>query len=218
MRQGDRLLKEMFQLRKDLEKEKLDIDVTLEENEKKCTLLPNYGPLEQSEENVLREKLEIMTQQIKREMEEQFDKSVSLSDTKEDDTGHSLPRHHQEQLQTDREKNDEEASLCSENNFQRNEKIDKNEESDRQIIDAPENREERDMTNVEPDLELDEEKQTICTKMKNKREISDKTTADSQILLTPDEQIAAEEILKELVDIRNNGERSRDPVLDTMIR
>ena len=218
MRQGDRLLKEMFQLRKDLEKEKLDIDVTLEENEKKCTLLPNYGPLEQSEENVLREKLEIMTQQIKREMEEQFDKSVSLSDTKEDDTGHSLPRQYQEQLQTDREKNDEEASLCSEINFQRKEKIDKNEESDRQIIDAPENREERDVTNVEPDLELDEEKQTICTKMKNKREISDKTTADSQILLTPDEQIAAEEILKELVDIRNNGERSRDPVPDTMIR
>ena len=219
MRQGDRLLKEMFQLRKDLEKEKLDIDVTLEENEKKCTLLPNYGPLEQSEENVLREKLEIMTQQIKREMEEQFDKSVSLSDSKEDDTGHSMSRHYQEQLQTDREKNNEEASLCSDINFQRNEKFDKNKESERQIIDAPENREERNVTNVEPDLEqLDEEKQTICTKMRNKTEIPVKTGADSQILLTPDEQIAAGEILKELLDIRKNGERPSDPVLDTMIR
>ena len=42
--------------------------------------------------------------------------------------------------------------------------------------------------------------------------------AEETLLLTPDEKIAAEEILRELVDIRNTGGERKDPVVDTMIR
>ena len=40
----------------------------------------------------------------------------------------------------------------------------------------------------------------------------------SKLTLSPDEQKAADDILKELVAIREKGEKTSDPVLDTMIR
>ena len=52
-------------------------------------MLPNYGPLPQDEENVLREKLEKMTEQIKKEMEEEFKKQQNLlefEDNEDDDS------------------------------------------------------------------------------------------------------------------------------------
>ena len=40
----------------------------------------------------------------------------------------------------------------------------------------------------------------------------------SKLTLSPEEQKAADDILKELVAIREKGEKTSDPVLDTMIR
>ena len=40
----------------------------------------------------------------------------------------------------------------------------------------------------------------------------------SKLTLSPEEQKAADDILKELVAIRGKGEKTSDPVLDTMIR
>ena len=78
LQQGDRLLKEMLQLRKDLEKDKMAFDFNAKESKDTNNgLLPDYGPLEQNEENILREKLEMMTLQIKKEMEEEFHKQKS---------------------------------------------------------------------------------------------------------------------------------------------
>ena len=80
LRQGDRLLKEMLQLRRDLEKDKLPLDFAVRDvrgKEEGLLPIPNYGPLKQGEENLLREKLEMMTLQIKREMEEEFKKQQS---------------------------------------------------------------------------------------------------------------------------------------------
>ena len=87
LQQGDRLLKEMLQLRKDLEKDKMAFDFSAKESkETNNGLLPDYGPLEQNEENILREKLEMMTLQIKKEMEEEFHKHKSqLEFAKNDD-------------------------------------------------------------------------------------------------------------------------------------
>lgn len=87
LQQGDRLLKEMLQLRKDLEKDKMAFDFSAKESKETNTgLLPDYGPLEQNEENILREKLEMMTLQIKKEMEEEFQKHKSqLEFAKNDD-------------------------------------------------------------------------------------------------------------------------------------
>ena len=42
--------------------------------------------------------------------------------------------------------------------------------------------------------------------------------SDMSTVLSPDEQIAAEEILHELIEIRDNGKSEKNPVLDTMIR
>jgi len=87
LQQGDRLLKEMLQLRKDLEKDKMAFDFSTKESKDTTNgLLPNYGPLEENEENTLREKLEMMTLQIKKEMEEEFHKQKSqLEFAKNDD-------------------------------------------------------------------------------------------------------------------------------------
>ena len=69
LQQGDRLLKEMLQLRKDLEKDKMAFDFsTKESKDTNNGPLPDYGPLEENEENILREKLEMMTLQIKKEI------------------------------------------------------------------------------------------------------------------------------------------------------
>ena len=87
LQQGDRLLKEMLQLRKDLEKDKMAFDFsTKESKDTNNGPLPDYGPLEENEENILREKLEMMTLQIKKEMEEEFHKQKSqLEFAKNDD-------------------------------------------------------------------------------------------------------------------------------------
>ena len=87
LRQGERLLKEMLQLREDLEKDKMSFEISSKEAKGTSeNLLPDYGPIEQSEENRLREKLEMMTLQIKKEMEEEFHKRQSqLEFAKNDD-------------------------------------------------------------------------------------------------------------------------------------
>ena len=87
LRQGERLLKEMLQLREDLEKDKMSFEISSKETKGTSeNLLPDYGPIEQSEENRLREKLEMMTLQIKKEMEEEFHKRQSqLEFSKNDD-------------------------------------------------------------------------------------------------------------------------------------
>jgi len=92
LRQGDRLLKEMLQLRRDLERDKTQYEIKSGKDESSVpggSLLPNYGPLPQDEENVLREKLEKMTEQIKKEMEEEFKKQQNLlefEDNEDDDS------------------------------------------------------------------------------------------------------------------------------------
>ena len=92
LKQGDRLLKEMLQLRQDLEKDKLDFEVTggiKEPKSNNASLIPSYGPLDLNEENSLREKLEMMTLQIKKEMEEEFKKKqneMKFAENEDDDS------------------------------------------------------------------------------------------------------------------------------------
>jgi len=54
-------------------------------------------------------------------------------------------------------------------------------------------------TTVLPDLEKDQSKHSMNT------------------ILSPDEQLGAEEILRELIEIRDGGKSEKNPVLDTMI-
>ena len=55
-------------------------------------------------------------------------------------------------------------------------------------------------TTVLPDMERDLAKHSMNT------------------ILSPDEQLGAEEILRELIEIRDSGKSEKNPVLDTMIR
>lgn len=45
-----------------------------------------------------------------------------------------------------------------------------------------------------------------------------KEEENTKIVLTPDEQLAAEDILRQLVDIKQSNRGEPNPVLDTMIR
>ena len=81
----------MLQLRKDLERDKSQYEIKTgkEDSVPGASLLPNYGPLPKDEENVLQEKLEKMTEQIKKEMEEEFKKQQNLlefEDNEDDDS------------------------------------------------------------------------------------------------------------------------------------
>merc|ERR1719427_842138 len=81
-KQGDKLLRDMLQLRKDIEnfkeqpEEVFFNNETLETNNK-TKLHKKSSDFDKSEENILRERLEMMTLQIKQEMEEELLKEKS---------------------------------------------------------------------------------------------------------------------------------------------
>ena len=84
--------RQMRRVRQDLEKDKLDFEVTggiKEPKSNNASLIPSYGPLDLNEENSLREKLEMMTLQIKKEMEEEFKKKqneMKFAENEDDDS------------------------------------------------------------------------------------------------------------------------------------
>ena len=245
LRQGDRLLREMLQLRKDLEKEKLDSDFALEDTEKKCNLLPSYGPLDHGEEKVLREKLEIMTQQIKKEMEEQFNRNPSGFDSSLEENSKirnifkSLFQDQNTDGEGDRVSNKVSLKSAMNNLLQMNDEVPETfEEAQKHFSNTSVDAEKKVKTKAksksktkQPKEELHQTVEVPFCSHSNvpnvqtealspvKEETSQQSRQERrQVLLTPDEQIAAEEILKELVEIKNSGERGTDPVLDTMIR
>ena len=240
LQQGDRLLKEMLELRKDLEKEKLDLNLTREGKEKECSLLPNYGPLEHSEENMLREKLEMMTQQIKREMEDQFNRNHAELDCDEEEKSNirnifkSLVQVENNQAEIAREE-----TLQSEiNNLLITEESSETfEEAKKQCnnqttVETKKKDKTKNQTKQQAKLEeIQSVEVPLCSHVKNVKDLQTNDVvsnenekdvkagkADETLLLTPDEKIAAEEILRELVDIRNSRGGRTDPVVDTMIR
>ena len=81
-KQGDRLLRDMLQLRKDIEnfKEQPEDNSVLNVRQVKETDLPVASKdfeIEKNEENILRERLEMMTLQIKQELEDELLKEES---------------------------------------------------------------------------------------------------------------------------------------------
>ena len=238
LQQGDRLLKEMLQLRKDLKKEKLDFKLTRAEKEKECSLLPNYGPLEHNEENMLREKLEMMTQQIKREMEDQFNMEPELdSDEVEKNkitnifqSLFQVPNNQMEIANEETLKSEINNLLMTDESSETFEQAQKQFQN-KTIVETHNESNTKNQTKQKVKVE---EKQTVevpfCSHVKNVKDSQTNDVvydyekdvkagkADETLLLTPDEKIAAEEILRELVNIRNTGSERKDPVVDTMIR
>ena len=244
LQQGDRLLKEMLQLRKDLEKEKLDFELSREDKDRGCSsLLPNYGPLEYNEENLLREKLEMMTQQIKREMEDQFNRKHAVLDSEEEEKNKirnifkSLFQVKNNEEERKEISNEETLQSAIDNLLMNSESSETTfEEAQKQFKSKPpvEAKKKGKAKNQTKQVKV-EEKQIVeipfCSHPKTVKDLqsdavssndNDKEVitgkADQTLLLTPDEKIAAEEILRELVDIRNTGGERKDPVVDTMIR
>ena len=232
-----------------MEKEKLDSDFALEDTEKKCNLLPSYGPLDHGEEKVLREKLEIMTQQIKKEMEEQFNRNPSGFDSSLEENSKirnifkSLFQDQNTDGEGDRVSNKVSLKSAMNNLLQMNDEVPETfEEAQKHFSNTSVDAEKKVKTKAKSKSKTKQPKEELhqtvevpfCSHSNvpnvqaealspGKEETSQETSQERrqerrQVLLTPDEQIAAEEILKELVEIKNSGERGTDPVLDTMIR
>eukprot|EP00092_Neocalanus_flemingeri_P012012 GFUD01012949.1.p1 GENE.GFUD01012949.1~~GFUD01012949.1.p1 ORF type:complete len:560 (+),score=162.79 GFUD01012949.1:134-1813(+) len=84
-KKGDKLLKDMLQLRRDIEDFKENPEEIISSNEKHSnevdkSIVENSVENEKTEENILRERLEMMTLQIKQEMEEEMLKEKSKKD------------------------------------------------------------------------------------------------------------------------------------------
>ena len=264
-KQGDRLLKDMLQLRKDIEnfKEHPEDNSILNVKNLKETYSPVPSKdceLEKNEENILRERLEMMTLQIKQELEEELLREESRKDqlgnkpNEDDDT--KIKKFFQKLVsQNDVESNEslentiskksesigsEAINLAIQNllelddepkssskfteiskedrhyeskgrrpsvkvdTLKRKGKTKKKSQSKPQIVEIPfcshNQHSTGQETTVLPDLEKDQPKHSMNT------------------ILSPDEQLGAEEILRELIEIRDGGKSEKNPVLDTMIR
>jgi len=266
LRQGDRLLKEMLQLRRDLERDKTQYEIKSGKDESSVpggSLLPNYGPLPQDEENVLREKLEKMTEQIKKEMEEEFKKQQNLlefEDNEDDDskikkifTNILLERSEKDDKKQD---NKEALQDAVRNMLMMNETPKTFEEAHKMFQSSNATKEKKSMTpskklNKKPNERNNSSKKTqeteknkeieipfcshkIKLKQESDREKSStptpssiassssskappKSSSENKICLSEEEQRAANDILRNLIEIRGNRKQNTDPVLDTMI-
>jgi len=244
LKQGDRLLKEMLDLRKELEKDKVDLEKSVKS---KSGLLPDYGPLDESEENMLREKLEMMTLQIKKEMEEEFKRQQSeLEFGENEDDDSKIKKIFQHMISDDnstltesKSGNKEALQMAIKNLllmnetpktfeeahklFNTNQKKSKKKGTSKPTPKNP--KEEAPAQTVEipfcshkikttSETLLEKPSSTTQSSVKNEESEQEEVT---KLVLSGEEQKAANDILKELVEIRENGKQNSDPVLDTMI-
>ena len=249
LRQGDKLLKEMLDLRKDLEKDKQVFEVS------KCrskvlptgdNLLPDYGPLEKDEESVLRERLEMMTMQIKQEMEVEFKKTQSKMEFEENEDDDSkikkifenMLNDQQSALKSSKSANKEALQMAIKNLLLMNETPKTFEEAHKLFNTSPtttskKSRKKEPTKTKEPQtVEIPFCSHKIKTKVPGKSE-NDKSLPGGQssksatiaseetstkLEMSWEEQKAANDILKELVEIRGKETQTSDPILDTMMR
>ena len=270
----------MLQLRRDIENFKEQPEENISSNEKilkevEGSILLKGVEIEKNEENILRERLEMMTLQIKQEMEEEllkeksrvkilenkpnedddtkikkFFKKLVLQDsienveqkkesdpTTESKNKEALNSAIQNLLELNEEPETyekklaittEEVTASTKNNalkvetvkslskgrspsvkvetLKRRKRSKKTSESKQQIVEIPFCSHNQHATGqdlaVLPALEEND------SKLKN----------PLNTILSPDEQLGAEEILHELIEIRDSGKSEKNPVLDTMIR
>ena len=264
-KQGDRLLKDMLQLRKDIEnfKEHPEDNSILNVKNVKETYLPVASQdceLEKNEENILRERLEMMTLQIKQELEEELLREESRKDqlgnkpNEDDDT--KIKKFFQKLVsQNDVESNESlENAISKKSESIGNEAINLAIQNLLELDDEPKSssnfteisKEDRhyESKGRRPSVKVDTLKRKGKTKKKsqskpqiveipfcshNQHSTGQETTVlpdlekdqpkhSMNTILSPDEQLGAEEILRELIEIRDGGKSEKNPVLDTMIR
>jgi len=284
-KQGDKLLRDMLQLRRDIENFKEQpAEENISSNEKhlkevEANVLLKGVEIEKSEENILRERLEMMTLQIKQEMEEEmikekarieelenkqnedddtkikkFFQKLALKDssdevepkpilnTKEKETNRTIqqllgfdtepdvpektldtwitePKSH---IQDNTVKVEKSRSISKGRSpsvkvetLKKRKKTKKTAESQQQIVEIPfcshnQHTTGQDNSTIRPALEA-------STSQAQMEASTSQAQSSMNTILSPDEQLGAEEILHELIEIRDSGKREANPVLDTMI-
>jgi len=274
-KQGDKLLRDMLQLRKDIENFKEHPEENTQINEKslkdvEVPLLAKGSELEKNEENILRERLEMMTLQIKQELEEELlqeESRKSLSENKPNEDDDTKIKHFFQNLVLHNSDENTEPSIDAGKNSLRtgsveNEALNLAIQNLLEMNDEPKNLQNNFNTNTQekkresiskgrsPSVKVE----TLKRKGKSKKKTEPKqqiveipfcshnqhTTPgqDTAVLphfkkeatiekeepkesmntiLSKDEQLGAEEILRELIEIRDSGKSEKNPVLDTMI-
>jgi len=268
-KQGDKLLRDMLQLRKDIENFKEPPEDNNSANEKRfkeieSDVQTHGAEIEKNEENILRERLEQMTIQIKQELEEEMIKNESQKDKAKENDANIDPSKVKDFFQnlihqTDSKKenassekretgphksklHEKESLNAAIQNLLQLEDVSKGHQAFLGTFDLEEKR--RSMSKGRsPSVKVDTLKRRKKTKKiaEPKPQIveipfcshnqhptgmdagilpeleKDSNTNKMNTILTPDEQLGAEEILRELIEIRDNKKNDKNPVLDTMI-
>jgi len=262
--QGDRLLREMLSLRREIEefREPAAVGETSPALQHADTGTQGEAGLdryERREESVLRERLEQMTLQIKREMEEeterqrnrQLEHSSQQEDTKvkkffkkllENET-HSAKNIYSKEKSNSKEKDALNAAIMK--LLEPNEEPETFEEAEKEKIQSllhgkiqkqrsssrkgDNNKKQRRSKDPPADPASQKVEIPFCSHscvqaagnpeeavMEKTKKVT-KEEENTKIVLTPDEQLAAEDILRQLVDIKQSNRGEPNPVLDTMI-
>jgi len=269
-KQGDKLLRDMLQLRKDIENFKEPPEDNNSANERRFKEIESDvqtrgAEIEKNEENILRERLEQMTIQIKQELEEEMIRNESQKDKAEENEAnidHSKIKDFFQNLMHQNDSKKENATSEKRETGPHKSKMHEKESLNTaiqnllQLDDVPKSpqaflgtfdleEKRRSMSKGRsPSVKVDtlkrrkktkkigESKPQIveipfCSHNQHPRGIDagilpelekESNTDKMNTILTPDEQLGAEEILRELIEIRDNKKSDKNPVLDTMIR